>query len=297
MNNQIIKQVDKLTKKEGLTNTFHKDIKLFKTTTYSPRAPLLYDLALVIVMQGKKIGYLPNTTLQYDSNNYLVVPTTIPFECETIASKEEPFICMVISIDKKVMYELIDSLAVKKQKEQDKSEDCNLAVFSDEVTNQIEDILLRLVNTLENKEETNILGSQLLRELYYRIAIGENSSFLHKMFLNTNNEAKISKSLKTIHDNFSEHLDIPTLARHEDMSVSSFHTHFKKITSYTPLQYIKNIRLNKAKDLIAQQNYQVNETAHSVGYESISQFSRDFKTYFGFPPKEAKPSFEVHSMR
>jgi AraC-like DNA-binding protein len=294
MNNQIIKQVNTLINKEGLTHTFHKDVKLFKTTTYTPRGPLLYDLALVIVLQGKKIGYLPSSTLTYDANNYLVVPTTMPFECETIASKEEPFICMLVSIDKKVIYELIDSLSKEVQEEENCS---NLGVFSDEVTPQIEDIIYRLVKALESKEETNILGNQLLRELYYRIAIGRNSHFLHKMFLNTNNEAKIAKALKTIHDNFGEHLDIPNLAKQEDMSVSSFHTHFKNITSHTPLQYIKKIRLTKAKDLIAQENYQVNETAVKVGYESIPQFSRDFKSYYGYPPKEAKPSFEVHSMR
>jgi len=293
MNNQILKQIDILTSNEGLTHTFHKDIKLFKTRTYTPRGPLLYDLALVIVIQGKKIGYLPNSTLTYDSNNYLVVPTTMPFECETIASEEEPFICILVSIDKKVMFELIDSLSKKIECKKDCS---NLGVFSDEVTPQIEDTIYRLLKTLESKEETDILGNQLLRELYYRIAIGKNSNFLHKMFLNTNNEAKIAKSLKIIHDNFAEHLDIPNLAKQEDMSVSSFHTHFKNITSHTPLQYIKKIRLTKAKDLIAQENYQVNETALKVGYESISQFSRDFKSYYGFPPKEAKPSFEVHTM-
>ncbi|MGB5792552.1 AraC family transcriptional regulator [Poseidonibacter sp.] len=295
MNTKIINKVNSLIVNEGLTNTFNKNIKLFKTTTFTPRGPLLYDFTLIIVIQGKKIAYLSDKTLQYDANNYLVVPATIPFECETIASKEEPFICMLVSIDKKVMFELIDTLA-KKYEENDKSCDCSLAVFSDEVTDEIEDIIYRLLKSLKSKEETQILGEQLLRELYYRIAIGENSTFLHKMFLNTNNEAKISKALKTIHDNFKEHLDIPSLAKEEDMSVSSFHTHFKKVTSHTPLQYIKKIRLNKAKDLITQENYQVNETAYSVGYESISQFSRDFKSYYGYPPKEAKPSFEVYSM-
>jgi transcriptional regulator GlxA family with amidase domain len=218
----------------------------------------------------------------------------MPFECETIASKEEPFICMLVSIDKEVIYELINSLSKKAECDGTCS---NLGVFSDEVTPQIEDTILRLLTALESKEETTILGNQLLRELYYRIAIGKNSHFLHKMFLHSNSEAKIAKALKTIHDNFGEHLDIPNLARQEDMSVSSFHTHFKNITSHTPLQYIKKIRLTKAKDLIAQQNFQVNETAIKVGYESIPQFSKDFKNYYGYPPKEAKPSFEEYSMK
>lgn len=293
MNNAILKQANKLFLRDGLHNTFLNDIKLFKTTTYAPRGPLIYDLCLILVLQGQKTGYLPNATLHYDNSNYLVVPTTLPFECETVASKEEPFICMLISIDKKVMYELIDSLSKTQTKE---CKECQLGVFSDNVTPQIEDIILRLLTTLESKEDSKILGTQILRELFYRIAVGENAHFLRKMFLNNNNEAKISRALKSIHDNFNEHLDIPTLAREEEMSVSSFHTHFKKITSHTPLQYIKKIRLNKAKDLIAKQRYQVNDTAYSVGYESISQFSRDFKNYFGYPPKEAKPSFVEYGL-
>jgi AraC-like DNA-binding protein len=291
MNNNILNQVNRLFKDEGLHDTFLENVKIFKTSTSTPRGPLLYDLCLILVLQGKKIGFLGNKTFEYDNKNYLVVPTTLPFECETFATSNEPFICALITIDKKVMYELIDSVPKKTIK---KDKNCDLGVFSDSVNSDIEDIILRLLKALGSKEDSRILGTFILRELYYRIINGENSCFLHKMFLNSNKEAKIARALRNIHDNFSEHLDIPSLARHEDMSVSSFHTHFKKITSYTPLQYIKNIRLNKAKDLIAKQNYQVNETAYSVGYESISQFSKDFKLYFGYPPKEAKPSFEEH---
>jgi len=293
MNKIILKQANKLLKKDGLHDTYLNEVKLFKTTTYAPKGPLIYDLCLVLVLQGEKIGYLPNAVLKYDHKNYLVIPTTLPFECETVASVDEPFMCMLVSIDKKVMYELIDSISIPISKECNK---CELGVFSDKVTPTIEDITLRLLNTLESKGDSKILGTQILRELFYRIAVGENAHFLRKMFLNTNNESKISRALKSIHDNYSNHLDIPTLARDEDMSVSSFHTHFKKITSHTPLQYIKKIRLNKAKDFIAKHHYQVNDTAYAVGYESISQFSKDFKSYFGYPPKEAKPSYEEYDL-
>ncbi|WP_024955890.1 AraC family transcriptional regulator [Sulfurospirillum arcachonense] len=294
MNKNILQQVDKLVQDDGLHQTYLEGVKLFKTSTYSYRVPLLYDhFCLILVLQGKKIGYLTNTTFHYDTKNYLVIPASLPFECETIASEGKPYICMLISMDKTVMYELITTL--EKQENNDGTT-TSLALFSDDVTLDIEDITLRLLKILESKEESNILGKQLLRELFYRIAIGENSQFLHKMFLNSNTEAKISRSLKTIHDKYNEHFDIPSLAKKEDMSVSSFHTHFKKITSYTPLQYIKKIRLNKARYLIAIDEYQVNETAFEIGYESSSQFSRDFKSYFGYPPKEAKASFEKYSL-
>ncbi len=285
MNKEILQEANKLIKNELINQTNINSVKLFKTSDYSKRQPLTYEFCLILVLQGKKLGYLPNKDFEYNKDNYLVVPISLPFECETYASKEEPFICLAIDIDKKMMFDIISSLSNQEAK---KCKKIQMGVFQDSVTPQIEDIVLRLLKTLSSKEESAILGESILKELYYRIATNSNSHFLYKMFLKQKQEAKIAKALKSIHDNFNQPLDIPTLAKQEDMSVSSFHTHFKNITSYSPLQYIKKIRLNKAKDFIEQKNMQVNNTAYAVGYESVSQFSKDFKKYFGYPPKEAK---------
>ncbi len=292
MKQKILNQVNKLFKNDGIHDTLLNGVKIYTTSKYDPLSPFIYDVCLILVLQGKKIGHLSQNTLVYDSKNYLVVPTTLPLECETYASKEEPFIGLIISIDKKMMYEIIDCVS---KKEAINSKKNSIGIFSDVVTEEIEDLTLRLLNILQSKEESKILGESLLKELFYRIAVGENSNFLHKMFLDNNNEAKITRALKIIHTLCETNLDIPNLARQEDMSVSSFHTHFKKVTSHTPLQYIKKIRLNKAKDLIAKHNYQVVDAAYEMGYDSASQFSRDFKSYFGYPPKDVKPSFEEQS--
>ena len=292
MKQKILNQVNKLFKNDGIHDTLLNGVKIYTTSKYDPLSPFIYDVCLILVLQGKKIGHLSQNTLVYDSKNYLVVPTTLPLECETYASNEEPFIGLIISIDKKMMYEIIDCVS---KKEAINSKKNSIGIFSDVVTEEIEDLTLRLLNILQSKEESKFLGESLLKELFYRIAVGENSNFLHKMFLDNNNEAKIARALKIIHTLCETNLDIPNLARQEDMSVSSFHTHFKKVTSHTPLQYIKKIRLNKAKDLIAKHNYQVVDAAYEMGYDSASQFSRDFKSYFGYPPKDVKPSFEEQS--
>lgn len=292
MNKSIIENREYLFKEDGIHDTYLKDVKVFKTTNYEPKSPLIYDVCLLLVLQGKKVANLASNTLTFDCDNYLVVPTTLPLECETYASKEEPFICLLIDIDKQVMFEIMD--LVKKQ-EIKHSQENNLGIFCDKVTSKIEEVTNKLLDVLESKEESDILGKSILKELFYRIAIGQNANFLHKMFLENNNEAKIARALKIIHTQCETNLDIPNLARQEDMSVSSFHAHFKKVTSHTPLQYIKKIRLTKAKDLIAKQNYQVVDAAYEMGYDSASQFSRDFKTYFGYPPKDVKPSFEEDS--
>ena len=290
MNNKILEEVNKLVKENSLTRTNIKAVNLYQTTTFLPRTPLTYDFCLVFVLQGKKIGYLPNKRFEYDSKNYLVVSAALPFECETYASKEEPYTCILININKDIMHEIISCISKEESKN---CKSVQMAIFQDQVTQDLENSIYRLLKILQSKEESAILGDSILREIYYRIAIGENSHFLHKMFLENKMESKMTRTLKIIHNKYNEHLDIPTLAKEEDMSVSSFHTHFKKVTSLSPLQYIKKIRLNKAKDLLTRNNLQVNETAYATGYESSSQFSKDFKSYYGYPPKEAKASFEI----
>ncbi len=287
MNKSIIKNRNFLSKKNGIYNTFLEKVKIFKTTKYEPRTPLIYDVCLILVLQGKKIAKLADSYLTFDCDNYLVVPTTLPLECETYASKEEPFVCLLISIDKKIMYEIIDSIS---NKDFIDTKNDSLGIFCDKVTPKIEIVTNKLLDTLESKEESNILGDAILKELFYRIAIGNNSQFLHKMFLQNNNEAKIARALKNIHNNYNKNIDISTLAKIEDMSISSFHTHFKNITSHTPLQYIKKIKLTKAKDLIVKHNYQVIHAAYELGYDNPSQFSRDFKNYFGQAPSNYKSS-------
>ena len=287
MNKKILTQAHKLFTDDGIHDTFLDDVKIYTTSKYDPLSPFIYDVCLILVLQGKKIGHLGDNKLIYDSKNYLVVPTTLPLECETYASNEEPFIGLIISIDKKVMYEIIDNISKKEFIDSKKN---SLGVFSDNVNNKIEELTFNLLEILQSKEESTILGTSILKELFYRVAVGNNSKFLYKMFLNNNKEAKIARALKIIHTECESNLNIATLARQEDMSVASFHTHFKQITSHTPLQYIKKIRLTKGKDLIAKQHYQVIDAAYEMGYDSASQFSRDFKNYFGYPPKEVKPT-------
>ena len=285
MHSEILEEVNKLIKHEHLNSTFIDGVNVYKISDFLERCPLTYDICLIIILQGKKIGYLPNKKFEYDKNNYLVVPITLPFECETFASKDEPVIGLSINLNKQMMIDIISSLPTNEKKDSNKT---SMGVFQGKVTSQIEEIIYRLVKVLQSKQESDILGTSILRELYYRIATGENAHFLHKMFLEQEQEAKIAKSLKKIHDNFNSSIDVPSLANAEEMSLSSYHRYFKAITSYTPLQYIKKIKLNKARELIENNKLQVNDTAYEVGYVSVSQFSRDFKNYFGFPPKEAK---------
>lgn len=289
MKKSIIENREILDITDGIHDTNLQNVKIFKTKNYEPKSPLIYDVCLILVLQGKKVANLANNSFVYDCDNYLVVPTTLPLECETYATKEEPFICLIISLDRKIMYDIIEKLD-KSFLENKNNNNSNFGIFSDKVTLDIENTTSKLLDILPSKQESNILGKGVLTELFYKIAIGKNAKILHKMFLEANTESKIAKALKIIHNNYKQNQDMESLARSCDMSISSFHKHFKSITSHTPLQYIKKIRLTKAKDLLVKYDYKVVDVSNELGYDNQSHFSRDFKSYFGFSPKEAKAS-------
>lgn len=287
MKKSIIENRKILLLEDGIHDTYLPNVKIFKTETYEPKSPLIYDVCLLLVLQGKKIANLASNRFSFDCDNYLVVPTTLPLECETYATKEEPFLCLIVSLEREMMVDIIQELNQRTISHQKQN---GMGIFSDKVTEPIENITAKLLDILESKEESLILGNGTLKELFYRIAIGQNAQILHKMFLEENSESKIAKALKHIHDNYNKALDMDSLARICDMSISSFHAHFKSITSHTPLQYIKKIRLAKANDLLTKYGYKVVEVSEALGYDNASHFSRDFKNYFGYSPKEAKAS-------
>lgn len=276
--------------KDGIHNTKIPNVKLYKASVPVLDCPFLYDNQLVILLQGSKIVKTSKEHISYNTNKYLVVPTTLPVEVKSSASKKEPLISIVIFLDKKMIFDIFDKLDFKERKIKKSSE---IGLFTDVVTPDIEDIVYRLLKCLQSKNDSMILGKMLLKELFYRIILGDKSMFLHKLFLNTSVEAKISRIIRRIHEQYNEYLDVKTLSNLESMSVSSFHTHFKKVTSYSPKQYIKKLRLTKANDLLSNYTHQVNEVAYEIGYESVSQFSNEYKTYFGYSPKDTPKAFKL----
>lgn len=162
MKKSIIENRDILTLQDGIHDTFLPNVKIFKTKTYE-KSPLIYDVCLILVLQGKKIANLASNRFAFDCDNYLVVPTTLPLECETYATEEEPFICLIISLERTMMVTIIEALA---QREFRPSTHHSMGIFSDHVTNAIEETTSKLLDILESKEEALILGDGVLKELF-----------------------------------------------------------------------------------------------------------------------------------
>jgi len=268
---------------EGVSDSNLKQVKYHRAGRSTIRGPIVYEPAIVIVGQGRKIGYLGGSTFTYDPENYLVVSVPLPFECSIDTEGTEPYLAISITLDLKVLAQLIGDM------------DQNLPVltkvrgyFSTPMTSELEGAAVRLLQILPDPEKSRILGPQILREITYWVLCAEQGGALRSLVARHTHFSRIARSLGRIHRDYATNLDINILAEEACMSVSAFHHHFKEVTSASPLQYLKNIRLHKAQMMLVQDGLTAAAAAERVGYGSPSQFSREFKRFFGESPSKIK---------
>ena len=261
-------------------------VLLFKETRHIPRKPMVYDPGICIVVQGHKIGYLGEQKFRYDANHYLVTSVTMPFECETFASIDEPLRGLYIDIDMGQLHDLIGRIDVQtgigNGGERILPRGIGPAIMDEEML----DATTRLVKCLQSETEAQILGPGIVREILYRALCGTQAPVLYSLAVHSGTFSQVARVLKIMQSDYAGKLDVEQLAKKAHLSVSAFHRAFKEITSDSPMQYLKKIRLTKARDLMMQESFKANLAADKVGYESASQFSREFKRYFGQSPAE-----------
>lgn len=280
---QMVRLLLALAPEEGYNLTMLPGVRLLRSNRPLARTPVLYDPGVVIVCQGCKRGYFGSRVYLYDEQHYLAVSVPVPFVMETDASPERPLLAIYLHLDFKVAAELmiqIDRLGVSMPAAPPQS------MMSSPMDTALRSSVLRLLETLDQPMNAAILGPAIVRELYFRILTGAQGSAMRSALAMHGQFGKISKALQRIHAAYAQPLDLPQLAREAGMSVPTFHSHFKAITSTSPMQYVKSTRLHQARLLMVRQGMTAAAAGHVVGYESPSQFNREFKRLFGLPPAE-----------
>lgn len=163
---------------------------------------------------------------------------------------------------------------------------CSTGINSAQLSEEILCAAERLLDVLEHPLDARILGKQIIREILYHILVGSCGAALLALVSRQTHFSLISRVLRRIETQYTENLSVDQLAAEANMSVSAFHHNFKSVTSTSPLQYLKSYRLHKARMLILHDGIKASTAAIRVGYESASQFSREFKRYFGVTPGE-----------
>jgi AraC-like DNA-binding protein len=271
---------------DGPSESRLKGVLLFKETRHIPRKPMVYDPGVCIVVQGYKIGYLGGQKFRYDANHYLVTSVTMPFECETFASPEEPLRGLYIDIDMGQLRDLIGRMDVHTEIVNGGDRTLPRGIGPAIMNREMLDATTRLVKSLQSETESQILGPGLVREILYRVLCGTQAPVLYSLAMHSGMFSQVARVLKLMQSDYAGNLDVEQLADAAHLSVSAFHRAFKEITSDSPMQYLKKIRLTRARDFMVQERMKAYMAADRVGYESPSQFSREFKRYFGQSPAE-----------
>ena len=287
---RMVKLLDDLHAPEGAQPSSVPGVTLLRTTRYAPPVPVLYEPCIAIVAQGSKRFHLPDRVVTYDARRYLVLTVPVPAECETEAAEDGPFLGIAVRIELDVLSELLMRMGPQAfPSRQVRGEEW---LTTPAMTPDVADVTIRLLQCLYAKADADVLGPQLVRELTYRVLRGSEGGALQDLLQMQGAKAQIHRVLHRMHTHFAEPLQIASLAHEAGMSISALHEHFKAVTQTSPLQYVKMIRLHKARMLMVQDDLGAAGAAERVGYESASQFSREFKRFFGVPP-----AFEAQRVR
>lgn len=280
--------VKALAPNEGFTPSALDGVRLMRADRSMPRRPVMYEPSICVVCQGRKRGYLGDEVFIYDAQQYLVLSVPLPFEGETEASPEEPFLAVGIRIDLAVAAELLLGL----DEAGGTAAPAPKGICATPLDDQLADAVLRLLNALTTPVEARLIGPSIVREIYFRVLTGEQGGAIRAALTHQSQFGKIAKALRRIHAEYNGDLDVGGLAQECGMSVPAFHVHFKAVTQTSPIQYVKATRLHRARLLMVQDGTSAAHAAAQVGYESASQFSREFKRFFGRTPQEEAASMK-----
>jgi len=282
-NRRMTALLGSLATREGMHPTVLDEVHLMRASRPIPRMPVLYEPAIVIVGQGRKRGYLGDQVYVYDAHNYLVLSVPLPFECETEASQEAPMLAVSIRVSLAVLAELLMKMDGGHRSGPPAMPQ---GIYSTKLDGKLSEATVRLLECLTDPVDARVLGPQLVREITYRVLCGQQGGALLAAAALHSRFGQVNRALQRIHAEYARDLSVEGLAETVGMSPSAFHQNFKAVTSTSPLQYLKTIRLHKARMLMVYEGFRAGVAADRVGYESSSQFSREFKRLFGMSPVE-----------
>lgn len=242
--------------------------------------PTLYEPVVCLILQGRKETILGDITLDIGPGDSLLVSHDVPVTARiTTASPSEPYLAMVLLLDLSLLrslYEEVSEAIIE-------DAPARSAVLQ-QADSRLIDCLTRYLALAGDPVETKVMAPLVLREIHFRLLMAPHGGMLRELLRHDSHASNIARAIARIRRDFRNSLAVTELAREIGMSASSFHKNFRAITSSTPLQYQKELRLLEARRLLATGDQTVSSVAYEVGYESPNQFSREYARKFGVPP-------------
>ena len=286
MSNALIEAVKRYTDEQaGKGSPFITAIDgmaILRADYEKPASHLIMKPALCVVVQGTKWTTFGDRRYDYPAGRALVVSVEMPaFSRVVEASPAEPFLAIVIQFDLAVMRDVMERLEAPPELE----DNLGRGVFVTDFDGPLADCVLRMVRLLDTPRAIPILAPMVMREICYWLLTGPHGGEVAKVVLANSHAQRVVTAIHTLRDQFAETIRIEDLAAVAQMSPSAFHRQFKALTSMTPLQYQKQLRLLEARHLMVTGDANAEVAAYQVGYESASQFSREYARMFGAPPR------------
>jgi AraC-like DNA-binding protein len=264
----------------GMVATGLARLSLFRADEPTVPLPAVYDASLCLIAQGAKRVTLGEQSLVYDAAHYLLVSVDLPLVGHVIAaSPDAPNLCAKIDIDQAVLADLIVAEGARAPK----ADLPALAVYRSD--DDLIDAACRLLRLLDRPESISALAPLIEREILYRLLTGPHGPALRYMAAADSHLNQVSRAIATIRSGFDRQLRVDEIAAAAGMSASSLHEHFKAVTRMTPLEYQKQLRLQEARRLMLSGGASAGSAGFAVGYDSASQFSREYARLFGAPPR------------
>lgn len=255
---------------------------LLRSEHERPPAHLIFKPALCIVVQGAKWAVFGDQHMDYRAGQALIVSVETPALGRVAqASPTEPFLGIILEFDLAIMREVADTLGTPAPG----GEGPGSGVFVTDFAGPLADCTLRLVRLLDTPQAIPLLQPAIMREMAYWLLSGPHRAEVARMVLANTHAHRVIAAIHRLRDRFTEPVRIDDLAAAAQMSASAFHRQFRRLTSMTPLQYQKQMRLLEARRMMVGEAASAETAAFAVGYESASQFSREYSRMFGLPPR------------
>ncbi len=279
---ELARSLDRLTRgREGTLESLVPGLSLHRIMNPGGPKHTVQTPALALIVQGSKRLLVGDELYEYDPGHYLVSSVDLPVVAKvTVASPSEPYLGLRLALDVAEISELIrhDGLPVAAHA------DASRGLYVHRVGPLMLEAVGRLLRLLDTPQDIPILAPLIKREILYRLLTNGPGERLRQMALRDSHTQRIARVIRFLRGNFAQRLRMETIARNAHMSVSSLHHHFKAVTAMSPLQYQKNLRLQEARRLLFTGDVEVGMVAQRVGYESPSQFSREYGRLFGASP-------------
>jgi AraC-like DNA-binding protein len=254
---------------------------LSRRTAPTAPAPATYEPSLAVVAQGRKRANLGRTTFIFDESRYLLTSLNLPVVCNVIeASEDVPYLCFVLKLEMHVVRELLS----REEIESPEAPSDSPAMATGETTAELLDACCRLVDLLGTPQHIPFLSDLIQREIIYRILRGPEGARLRSIATLGDQSHRTAKAIAWVRTNYAKPLRVEDLAKIAGMGVSTLHHHFRALTAMSPLQYQKQLRLHAARERMLMDGLDAASAAFEVGYESATQFNREYSRFFGQPP-------------